>query len=195
MQVEHQTDYAAPVLRAPSPASSVGSQYLADQTSFSDSEGQLSQAAFEQKWMDKLELDQPLDEELEADEDPRVPEPKNEAERKALFEQTMRFLRAKVTEVEENELFEQIIVRNSHIETEPLPTSRDIDMIMRSMMISPSAPPHSTPRHTRVGNVTDAPGGPWLSNGRGAEFSFESTEKRSAAGMSAPKTKVESRRH
>ena len=52
-------EYAPPVLRAPSPTSSVGTAYGPDQTSFSDTEQQLSQPAFENKWLAKLDLDKP----------------------------------------------------------------------------------------------------------------------------------------
>jgi len=52
----HSPTYAPPVLRAPSPASSLGTTYAPDATSFSDTEAELSQTAFEKKWEDKLRL-------------------------------------------------------------------------------------------------------------------------------------------
>ena len=55
--------YASPVIRVPSPASSVGTAYGPDETTESDSE--LSPDAFEQKWSSKLKLDSPrIEEEL-----------------------------------------------------------------------------------------------------------------------------------
>lgn len=55
--------YASPVIRAPSPASSVGTAYGPDETTQSDSE--LSLDAFQQKWSSKLKLDGPgIEEEL-----------------------------------------------------------------------------------------------------------------------------------
>jgi hypothetical protein len=72
---QHHTEYAPPVLRAPSPASSVGTAYAEDQTSFSDSEHHLSQTAFEKKWEDRLELDKPRKEELMANLRPLIPRP------------------------------------------------------------------------------------------------------------------------
>lgn len=48
--------YAPPVLRAPSPASSLGTVYPLDATSLSDEETEISQVAFESKWEDKLRL-------------------------------------------------------------------------------------------------------------------------------------------
>jgi len=52
----HSPTYAPPVLRAPSPASSLGTSYAPDATSLSDSEAVLSHAAFEKKWEDRLRL-------------------------------------------------------------------------------------------------------------------------------------------
>lgn len=71
----HHTDYAEPVLRAPSPASSVGTSYGADQTSYSDSEFQLSQPAFERKCYELIGLSLPRKEELRADRDPLLTVP------------------------------------------------------------------------------------------------------------------------
>lgn len=71
-------EYAPPVLRIPSPTSSVGTTYGPDQTSFSDTE--LSQPAFENKWLAKLNLNKPRKEEEEADEDPLILRPKSKEE-------------------------------------------------------------------------------------------------------------------
>ena len=70
---QHHTEYAPPVLRAPSPASSVGTAYAEDQTSLSDSE--LSQAAFEKKWEERLELGLRRQEEELANSSPLIPRP------------------------------------------------------------------------------------------------------------------------
>lgn len=64
----HYTQYADPVVRHPSPASSVGTTYGADQTSLNDSE--LSQAAFERKQESEIALHLQRDEELKAAQDP-----------------------------------------------------------------------------------------------------------------------------
>lgn len=71
----HHPEYAPPVLRAPSPASSVGTSYGADQTSFSDSEHQLSQVAFERKWEDRIGLGNPSIEEETANLGPLLERP------------------------------------------------------------------------------------------------------------------------
>jgi hypothetical protein len=75
MSNQHHTEYAPPVLRAPSPTSSVGTTYPEDRTSFSDSEHQLGQAAFERKWEERLELGKPGREEELANISPLIPRP------------------------------------------------------------------------------------------------------------------------
>lgn len=53
----HSTQYASPIIREPSPASTVGSahaEHREDLTSFSDSEEILSQEDFEKKWIDRI---------------------------------------------------------------------------------------------------------------------------------------------
>lgn len=65
-------EYAPPVIRAPSPASTIGTVYGEDETSFSDSEGVLTQRAFEAKWLDRLGLGLPCPEEELAEKDPLI---------------------------------------------------------------------------------------------------------------------------
>ena len=69
----HITEYAPPVLRAPSPASSVGTVYGEDQTSFSDLE--LSDEALAKKYEDLLDLRKPRKEEDEANQTPLLDRP------------------------------------------------------------------------------------------------------------------------
>lgn len=52
----HSPTYAPPVIRAPSPASSLGTVYPPDATSPSDDEADISQAAFENKYHERLRL-------------------------------------------------------------------------------------------------------------------------------------------
>jgi hypothetical protein len=73
--IQHHPEYAPPVLRAPSPASSVGTSYGADQTSFSDSVHQLSQGAFEKKWEERIGLGNPSTEEEAANLGPLLDRP------------------------------------------------------------------------------------------------------------------------
>ena len=71
----HHTEYADPVLRPPSPASSIGTSYGADQTSRSDREDQLPQPDFERKCDELIGLHLPRKEELQADQDPLLTVP------------------------------------------------------------------------------------------------------------------------
>lgn len=74
--------YASPVIRAPSPASSVGTAYGPDESSQSDSE--LSPEAFEQKWSSKLKLGGPrIEEELMSFSALIQPLPQNQMEEKS----------------------------------------------------------------------------------------------------------------
>lgn len=69
-------EYGEPAsIRDPSPASSVGSVYGPDQTSFSDSESVLDQRAFERKWEARLDLKRAMREEEIADAEPLLPRP------------------------------------------------------------------------------------------------------------------------
>ncbi|KDR72675.1 hypothetical protein GALMADRAFT_228948 [Galerina marginata CBS 339.88] len=150
----YHTEYAQPALRPPSPASSVGTAYGADQTSFIDSESQLSQVAFE-KLEEKMKLNAPCGKELSADREPlmmvpavpgqiqgavdvkmvRVTERKlNPIEEKVLFERVMTTLHAEVANLHENEVFEQILRRGSKAALETQPSTNNIDALMRSMM-------------------------------------------------------------
>ncbi|KAF8157891.1 hypothetical protein B0H34DRAFT_629318, partial [Crassisporium funariophilum] len=178
----HYTEYAPPVLRPPSPASSVGTTYGPDQTSFSDSEYRLSQPAFEQKWEEKIQLNMPRKEELDADQDPLLTIPRAAgpavpiAERKiVLHDRVMLSLRAAVAQLEENELFEQALLRGSQAGLETQPSTNDVDVLLRSMMgpglninagphMGMSTAPHRGPRPPTAGSgMTN---GPWNNFGK-----------------------------
>lgn len=59
-----ETEYASPkTVRVASPASTIGSTFARDQTSFSDSEFSISQSQFEKKWEGKIGLRDPRTEE------------------------------------------------------------------------------------------------------------------------------------
>lgn len=74
--------YASPVIRAPSPASSVGTAYGPDESNQSDQE--LSPEAFQQKWSSKLKLDGPrIEEELTSFSALIQPLPQNQIEEKS----------------------------------------------------------------------------------------------------------------
>ncbi|KAJ8516457.1 hypothetical protein ONZ45_g6242 [Pleurotus djamor] len=142
------TDYAPPVLRAPSPPSSVGSER--PPAFDSDPDIRLSSEDFERGIVDTLGLYKQRREEIEAEKDPLIPYPNSEQDRKRRYEEAMRFLRRKVAEVIDDELVDRTLLRGSQVGFEPQPSSNDIDTIMRSLMNSNISP--DTP-------VTD---GPWL---------------------------------
>jgi hypothetical protein len=149
----HITDYASPVLRAASPASSVGTLYEPDQTALSDTEPEMSQHAFELKWQERLGLGLPTKEEVQAMDSPLLPIPTNAAEEKgpfmvhrwipvtvlmpaniALYERVMRSLRQHVHQIEENDIYDQILLRGSQVVLEPQPSTTDITGLMQRMM-------------------------------------------------------------
>lgn len=86
----------------------------------------------------------------------------------ALYERVMRSLRHEVHRLEENELFEQTLLRGSQAALEQQPTSNDIDTLMRSMMGPPTNGNTKNYGHANnhtnrtYGNITN---GPWNHNG------------------------------
>ncbi|KAJ7836350.1 hypothetical protein B0H14DRAFT_2794300 [Mycena olivaceomarginata] len=157
-------EYASPVIRDPSPASSVGTVYGPDQTPSSDEE--LDQAAFERKWdyevAGALHLHKLTAEEEAANKDPLIARPSTAAEERHLFEKTLLNLRTKVEELEDSELFEQTMLRGSTAAMEEETIPKDIDALMLSMM--PGGPAlHSTSKSTLPADstadatVTDGP--------------------------------------
>ncbi|KAJ7078681.1 hypothetical protein C8R44DRAFT_754845 [Mycena epipterygia] len=133
-RTQNHPEYADPVIREPSPASSVGSVYGPDQTASSDSESLLDQPAFERKWEDRLDLRRATREEELADADPLFPRPSTALEERVLSERIVRNLRLRVEELEENELFEQTMLRGSQAGLEEQTIPKDIDSLMLSMM-------------------------------------------------------------
>jgi hypothetical protein len=70
-------------------------------------------------------------------------------------------MRSKIRQLEENELFEQMLLRGSQAGLERQPTTTDIDVLMRSMMVSPP----STTAIAPPPNATGVTKGPWSVNG------------------------------
>ncbi|KIO06139.1 hypothetical protein M404DRAFT_74033, partial [Pisolithus tinctorius Marx 270] len=134
-QLIHASDpaYAPPVIRPPSPASSVGTVYEPDQTSQSDVE--LSKEEFEQKWLAKLHLgDLKIEEEDKLRPvliDPRPPP--DSPEEKLLVQNILTGLRSRVRQLEEDAVFQHLIMSGSKVGLEG-PSDNDIDALMRSMM-------------------------------------------------------------
>ncbi|KAG6376996.1 hypothetical protein JVT61DRAFT_1039 [Boletus reticuloceps] len=157
--------YASPVIRAPSPASSVGTAYGPDETTQSDSE--LSPEAFEQKWSSKLKLDGPrIAEELMSFSALIQPLPQNQMEEKMFFDVILRGLRARIQHVEEEETLQQMLRRGSRIGLEQPPSDDNIDNLMRGMVTMSTTEPRQ---------ISD---GPWKGLSRNASnesFNYEDT--------------------
>ncbi|THH30035.1 hypothetical protein EUX98_g4140 [Antrodiella citrinella] len=124
--------YAPPVLRAPSPSSSIGTDYGPDETPIA--EQALSLEEFNVKMERQLRLDSPRPEETFADEEPLLPRNPHPQAEKALFTHVMQNLRKEVRKLQEDEIFERTLLRGSNVSEEQQPSSCDIDDIMRSMM-------------------------------------------------------------
>ncbi|KAJ7637608.1 hypothetical protein DFH06DRAFT_647355 [Mycena polygramma] len=160
MSRSHNTEYADPVIREPSPASSVGTVYGPDETASSDEEQE--QAVFERKWWERLDLRRASREEELMHPDPLFPRPTTASvEEHLLFERVVRDLRTKVEELEENELFEQTMLRGSQAGFEEVTIPKDIDSLMRSMMA-----PLTAEDSTVDATITD---GPWNQGGNRCE--------------------------
>jgi len=185
--MQHITEYDVPV-RATSPASSLGTAYPADQSTFSDTDD-LSQSAFEQRCHEHLGLDLPRPEELQADLDPLLPRVNDAAEEQELYEKVIHSLQKRVRELEENELFEQTLLRGSRIALERQPTSDNIDTLMHGLMANSADFEQSDAR----GKVLD---GPWLSgtNTNNPSENEESTQTSSATDARDKKGKGRSRK-
>ncbi|KAF9220923.1 hypothetical protein BS17DRAFT_758725 [Gyrodon lividus] len=157
--------YASPVIRALSPASSVGTAYGPDETSQSDSE--LSQDAFDQKCSAKLKLDSPkIEEELRSFSTLIQPQPQNPTEEKMFFDMILRGLRTRVQHLEEEEILQQVLRRGSQVGLEQPPSDDNIDNLMRTMTAM------------STGNVRQVSDGPWNRTKRDVSndsFNYEHT--------------------
>ncbi|KAG9315872.1 hypothetical protein JVU11DRAFT_3521 [Chiua virens] len=133
--------YASPVIRAPSPASSVGTAYGPDETAQSDSE--LSPEAFRQKWLSKLKLDAPrIEEELMSFSPLIQPLPQNEIDEKNCFNLVLQSLKTRLQNLEEEDILQQKLMRGSRIGLEHPPLDNNIDNLMCSMVTMSTADTH-----------------------------------------------------
>lgn len=73
----------------------------------------------------------------------------------------MRKLRRAVQDLEENELFEQTLLRGSRIALEEQPSTNDIDSIMRSMMPGSNATNANTAQAQYTSQNAHITDGPW----------------------------------
>jgi hypothetical protein len=101
-----------------------------------------------------------------------------------LYDHIMTRLRSEVRQLEDNELFEQMLLRGSQAALERQPSTTDIDALMRSMMFTPQ---NSTiGRQSNRQQVAGVTSGPWSVNPeRGAgETILSKIGKRSRNGSS-----------
>jgi len=133
--------YAEPLLRAPSPSSSIGTDYGEDETSITDA--QMSPEEFDALCQERLMLSMPREGETRANISPLLPKPKTPQEERVLHMKVMHSLRAQVARLQEDEMFERTMLRGTMITEQQLPSSNDIDSIMQSMM-GPSSSSRST---------------------------------------------------
>ncbi|KAG0703785.1 hypothetical protein DFH29DRAFT_915074 [Suillus ampliporus] len=124
--------YASPVIRPPSPASSVGTAYGPDETSLSDSG--MCQDAFERKWIASLRLDEPKHEEVHNLKDVLIIPPSDPREQKLLFEDILHGFRQRVQQLEEDEIFQHTATNGSQIGKEQLPSADNVDTLIQNMM-------------------------------------------------------------
>ncbi|EIW59136.1 uncharacterized protein TRAVEDRAFT_166382 [Trametes versicolor FP-101664 SS1] len=142
--------YVPTIMRAPSPSSTIGTDYGPDETDLADSE--LSEREFVRKCEGMAGINRPRPEEDEANRDPLLhPRPLRQKltpqEESFMFQHVMDNLRAAVKKLEEEELFEQTAVKDAGVALDdPTPSSDDLGEIMRSLMDlnSTALPRHST---------------------------------------------------
>jgi len=163
-QVEMQTidpTYSSALVPAPSPASSIGSRLPEDETDPDDA--LLSQEEFDAKCWKALKIDEPTKEEKDAMERPIYHGGhKVDPERGGRFvgpvtwnpsdlvlpptakivSVIMQGLREEMKKLQDNELFEQAILKGSQVGQDSLTPTGDIDAIMQSMLepTHPSGP-------------------------------------------------------
>ncbi|KAI0631952.1 hypothetical protein C8Q77DRAFT_1158645 [Trametes polyzona] len=150
--------YVPTIMRAPSPSSTIGTDYGPDETDFVDAD--LEELEFRRKCEEMVGINRPRPEEEEANRDPLVhPRPLRQkftpVEEKQMFEHIMNNLRATVKKLEEEELFEQTAVKSAAVALDdPLPTSDNLDDILRGLMIDP--PPTATANTTGTATMLDS---------------------------------------
>lgn len=96
-----------------------------------------------------------------------------------MVEKILKNLRAKIQQLEEDELFEQTLLRGSQVGLETRPSTNDIDALMKGMMGTGTALTEG-PSSKIFGRAADEPlaDGPWNNHDRAQVY-----EGNSAAGM------------
>lgn len=230
--------YAPPVLRPPSPASSLGTSYAPAGDTLHELD--LSDGEFGREIHNRLRLGREFvrewrgdisrkrsEEDLEADENFRIEDevtegwgqdpliafglgPRTEAENKSTYrppisqhyrisylitvihEQILRSLRYRIHLIQEDALFEQTLLRSSQaastaLEHNSVPTTGDIDTLLKSMMVSPPTNANADVGSTTANTTGTTTVGPWS---RKAVVGMDTPGSRKGA----PKGKARSKR-
>ncbi|KAL5512769.1 hypothetical protein ACEPAG_3035 [Sanghuangporus baumii] len=140
--------YATPVLRAPSPAESINTEYGQDDSSIADAG--TDDEEFARQIEEQIGLRRMTWQEAGSPKPVILPRPqKDSKEEQQLFERVMKNLREKVKEIEDEELFDSVVTLNpgpAFVPTDP--TAQDVEAIMRSMLpLSLSSPSSKSPQH------------------------------------------------
>jgi len=136
--------YAAALAPVPSPTSSIGSRLPDDETDPDDV--RLTQEEFDAKCWEALQIDEPTPEETSAMRRPlhNVGHSREPEQAAKLFPVIMQKLRTEIKKLQDNELFEQVILKGSQVGQDSLIPTGDIDAIVQSMM-EPDHPPGPKP--------------------------------------------------
>ncbi|KAH8104999.1 hypothetical protein DFH11DRAFT_1692087 [Phellopilus nigrolimitatus] len=135
--------YAPPVLRAPSPTETISTEYGQDETSIADMT--LSDEDFARRVEEEIGLRRTKWSDAGPIKPIILPRSKDPREEQMIFERVMANLRAEVKKLEEEELFESVTLKKNSPTFHQQPVSRDLDAIMRGMMISPPNAAPNTP--------------------------------------------------
>ncbi|KAI0028442.1 hypothetical protein K488DRAFT_31777, partial [Vararia minispora EC-137] len=132
--------YENPVMRPPSPAGSINTDYGPDEMDPTDLVP--TDREFERKILENLRIDEQTDQEKNNEVGPmlltflarlRGVQP-GSSEEKALYLSTMAALQRRVQELIEDELVENMMLKGSQVPSDAPNPSGDIDEIMRSIM-------------------------------------------------------------
>ncbi|EJC98899.1 uncharacterized protein FOMMEDRAFT_31482 [Fomitiporia mediterranea MF3/22] len=146
--------YATPVIRAPSPAESINTEYGRDESSVMDAD--VDDEEFARRTEEQIGLRRTTWAEAGPPKPVILPRTKDAKEEQMMFERVMKNLREKVKELEDEELYDTIIQQNpGPAFFTPEPSSRDIETIMRSML--PSSKPAQSSSGYPASHISDHP--------------------------------------
>jgi len=138
--------YARPVVRPPSPTGSINTEYGPDETDPIDLV--LSDEEFERRVLAELRINEPTENENWSDSMPiRFPVfQAGSHEERVVYQHTLFTLRKRVEELEEDEMFLNIVHKGSQAQLDAPLSTNNIDAIMQSMMSPPAQSAYRAPR-------------------------------------------------